>query len=51
MPVSEYFATRFLRDTLTGEAGWSDLNAELQAACLAIADDDEAGQALSLIHI
>lgn len=44
MPISDYFATQFLRDSLTGEPGWADLNAELERACLAIADDDEAGQ-------
>ena len=44
MPVSHLFATQFLRDSLTDEAGWGELNSDLETACLAIAEDDEAGQ-------
>lgn len=41
--MTNLFATRLQEADLSGLDGWSDLNAELEAACLMLAEEDEAG--------
>lgn len=44
MPVSPLFVTQLYSDSLSAGKNWADMNADLEAACLQIAEDDEAGQ-------
>jgi uncharacterized protein (TIGR02466 family) len=47
MTVRSLFATRVYQASLAGEAGFADFNAELEQACLMLAEEDRAGRAWS----
>src|SRR6478736_10067209 len=47
--IDTLFVTRIYRSELSGTRA-EQLNAELEAACLSIAEDDEAGQRLCAKH-
>ncbi|ACT58145.1 TIGR02466 family protein [Hirschia baltica] len=44
MSIQSLFITQLLRDSLTQDKDWAELNQDLETACLQIAEDDEAGQ-------
>ncbi len=44
MTLQSLFITQLLRDSFATDPNWAELNADLEAACLQVAEDDEAGQ-------
>lgn len=44
MTLQSLFITQLLRDSFANDPDWAELNADLEAACLQVAEDDEAGQ-------
>ncbi|MFC7291884.1 TIGR02466 family protein [Hirschia litorea] len=44
MPLQSLFITQLLRDSFANAPDWAELNADLEAACMQVAEDDEAGQ-------
>ena len=45
MTLTPLFITHLYSASLTDEAGWQALNTDLEAACMQVGEDDEAGQA------
>jgi len=45
MSIQPLFPTLLLRNSYSDAAGWEEVNADLEATCLQIAEDDDAGEA------
>ena len=50
MPIRSLFATRVYQADLAEEPGFAAFNAELEAGCLMLAEEDRAGRAWSKAH-